>query len=259
MLANSRFMNTKKRKFPKRNRLLFTLSACLFFLAACNMDSAKAQFRIFSSPQKVVQFSGVVVSGIDSNPLAFSTVYITNRDRGTISDASGFFSFVAVGGDTVRFSSVGYQTRHLVIPDTIRHDAYSIVVPLEQDTVMLLETVIYPWPSKEKFRDAFVNLELPENDADIIQKNFNLATMREQARKGKMDANMNYRSLMQQQSAKLYYQNQMVPNNLLNPFAWAQFIKQWKRKKQADQMETQNEGYKEYDYAPSYPESSDNE
>lgn len=261
MPANTRFMNTKKRKFPLGNRFLFYLCSCLSLSAVCDTNPAQAQFRLFSSPQQVVQFSGVVVSGIDSNPLAFSTIYITNRNRGTISDASGYFSFVAVCGDTVRFSSVGYQTRYLIIPDTIRHDAYSIVMPLEQDTVMLLETVIYPWPSKEKFRDAFVNLELPENDADIIQKNFNLATMREQARKGKMDANMNYRSLMQQQSSKLYYQNQMVPNNLLNPFAWAQFIKQWKRKKQADQMESQNEGYKEYDYdyAPSYPESSDNE
>ncbi len=245
--------NPEKGRAAKRFSPARGTAACLLLFFAL-AGSIHAQFRLFSSPQKVVQFSGVVVSGIDSSPLAFSTIYIANRERGTVADASGFFSFVAISGDSVRFSSVGYQTRWLVIPDTIRHDAYSIVMPLEQDTIMLLETVIYPWPSKEKFRDAFVSLQLPESELDIIRKNFNLATMREQARQGKMDASMNYRSLMQQQATHLYYQNQMVPNNLLNPFAWAQFIKQWRRKKQADKMlETQSKGYQEYESETDLP------
>ena len=112
--------------------------------------------------------------------------------------------------------------------------------------------------AKEKFREAFINLELPETEADIIRRNFNLALVREQAREGKMDANMNYRSLMQQQTTQLYYQNQMVPNNLLNPFAWAQFIKQWRRRKDADKiMEQQSEGYRQYENSSSYSDSED--
>lgn len=219
-----------------------------FLLALVTMSGmADAQSRLFFSRAKVVQFSGVVVSGEDSDPLPFTTIVITNRKRGTISDASGFFSFVAVSGDSVQFSSVGYRNRTVVIPDTIHFDAYSIVVPLEQDTVMLMETIIYPWPNKDRFREAFVSLKLPETEADILQKNFNLATIREQARNGKMNAEMNYRSLMQQQSARLYYQNQMAPNNLLNPFAWAQFVKQWKRRKEVEKEMTQSEGYRQYE------------
>ena len=73
-----------------------------------------------------------------------------------------------------------------------------------------------------------------------------------------MDANMNYRSLMQQQTSQLYYQNQMVPNNLLNPFAWAQFIKQWRRRKEADKiMDQQSEGYRQYENSSSYSDSED--
>ncbi len=222
------------------------------------VGGAQAQYRLFGG-QKLIQFSGVVVRGVDPKPLPFTTIYIENRRQGCMADANGYFSFVAVGGDSVRFSSVGYQTRYFIIPDTSHFDSYSVVIPLEQDTVMLLEAVVYPWPSKEKFRDAFINLELPENDAEIIQKNFNLATMREQARAGKMDANMNYHSLMQQQSQRLYYQNQQAPNNLLNPFAWARFIKQWQRKRKADKLEKQNEGYKDYesdyDYLPNNPDN----
>lgn len=240
---------------PDSKRWLLLL-LCTF---ACILPSAlRGQGRLYSSQSKVIQFSGVVVNGADSKPLPFSTVMILNHHRGTVADASGFFSFVAVVGDTVEFSTVGFSPRRLIIPDTIRHDAYSIVMPLEQDTIMLMETVIYPWPTKEKFREAFINLELPETEADIIRRNFNLALVREQAREGKMDANMNYRSLMQQQTTQLYYQNQMVPNNLLNPFAWAQFIKQWRRRKDADKiMEQQSEGYRQYENSSSYSDSED--
>lgn len=240
---------------PDSKRWLLLL-LCTF---ACILPSVlRGQGRLYSSQSKVIQFSGVVVNGADSKPLPFSTVMILNHHRGTVADASGFFSFVAVVGDTVEFSTVGFSPRRLIIPDTIRHDAYSIVMPLEQDTIMLMETVIYPWPTKEKFREAFINLELPETEADIIRRNFNLALVREQAREGKMDANMNYRSLMQQQTTQLYYQNQMVPNNLLNPFAWAQFIKQWRRRKDADKiMEQQSEGYRQYENSSSYSDSED--
>ena len=247
--------HSSKTASPDSKRWLLLL-LCTF---ACILPSVlRGQGRLYSSQSKVIQFSGVVVNGADSKPLPFSTVMILNHNRGTVADASGFFSFVAVVGDTVEFSTVGFSPRRLIIPDTIRHDAYSIVMPLEQDTIMLMETVIYPWPTKEKFREAFVNLELPETEADIIRRNFNLALVREQAQEGKMDANMNYRSLMQQQTSQLYYQNQMVPNNLLNPFAWAQFIKQWRRRKEADKiMDQQSEGYRQYENSSSYSDSED--
>lgn len=223
------------------------------------ISAAYAQLRHYSSSAKVVQFSGVVVSGVDSNPLPFSTLLIGTRHRGTIADAGGFFSFVALAGDTVRFSSVGYRTRYVVIPDTVRFDAYSMVVPMEQDTIMLMETVIYPWPSKDKFREAFINLQLPETEADIIRKNFDLAALREQARSGKMNSDMNYRDLMQQRATQLYTQNQVPSFNLLNPFAWAQFVKQWKRRKEAEKA--QGRSYLDYGNDPSgvLPEYSDEE
>ncbi|MDE6493131.1 MAG: carboxypeptidase-like regulatory domain-containing protein [Bacteroidales bacterium] len=239
------FVFHKRGLYEKKGAGFFRRIPGLLLLLLLSGSISEAQSRLFFSRSKVVQFSGVVVSGHDSHPLPFTTIVVSNRKRGMISDASGFFSFVAVSGDSVRFSSVGYQNRIVVIPDTI--DACSVVVPLEQDTIMLMETVIYPWPDKERFREAFVNLELPETEADILQKNFNLASIREQARNGKMNADMNYRSLMQQQGARLYYQNQMAPNNLLNPFAWAQFVKQWKRRKEVEREMSQSEGYRQYE------------
>ncbi len=43
-----------------------------------------------------------------------------------------------------------------------------------------------------------------------------------------MDASLNYKYSSQQYQSKLYYAGQYPPNNLLNPIAWAKFIKAWK-------------------------------
>jgi hypothetical protein len=43
-----------------------------------------------------------------------------------------------------------------------------------------------------------------------------------------MDGPMNYRNFIEKTTSKYYYAGQLPPNNLLNPFAWARFIKAWK-------------------------------
>lgn len=213
------------------------LLAAMPFLYAAD-DSGKKE--------RVIQFSGVLVDAKDLTPLPYATIQIEGTNRGAISNINGFFTFAAMVGDHIVFTSVGYRPVRLQLSDTLREDRYSVVQSMVQDTIMLTETVIYPWPSKEKFREAFVNLELPETNADILRKNFTLAAMRELAKAGKMDAGMNYRELTQQQVDKLYYQGQVAPNNLFNPFAWAKFIKKWKAHKQQDQIERQAGEFEEY-------------
>lgn len=196
--------------------------------------------------ERIVQLSGVLVDAADLSPLPYATIQIEGTNRGAISNINGFFTFVAMVGDKVVFTSVGYRPASIVLSDTLTGDRYSVVQSMVQDTIMLTETVIYPWPSKEKFREAFVNLELPETDADVLRKNFNLAAMREMARAGKMDAGMNYRDLSRRQIDQLYYQGQVAPNNLFNPFAWAKFIQKWKAQKNQDQKDRQSGEFEDY-------------
>jgi len=63
------------------------------------------------------------------------------------------------------------------------------------------------------------------------QKNLNLAEMKERYMNYPMDGSMNYKNFVDQQVYKNYYNGQYMPNNLLNPFAWAQFVKAWKEGK----------------------------
>lgn len=176
----------------------------------------------------LIQFSGVVVAADSLNAVPFTNIIIENTYRGTSSDYYGYFSFVARENDTIIFSAVGYKKSKYIIPDTIRGNRYSLIKVMAPDTLTLDETVIYPWPTKEQFVQAFMDMEVPDDDLERARKNLAKAEMKERARNYGMDASMNYSNYMNQQTSKLYYIGQPQPISLLNPFAWAKFIKAWK-------------------------------
>lgn len=178
--------------------------------------------------ENLIQFSGVVIDGDSLNPLPFTTIMIKNSHRGTISDYYGFFSFVAQPNDTVEFSSVGYKKVSFVIPDTLDINRYSVIQVLFKDTVWLSEAVIYPWPTREQFKDAFLSLNAPDDDLERARKNLEMAELRERMETMPADASLNYKWQMQHQQTRLYYNGQLPPNTLMNPIAWAQFIRAWK-------------------------------
>ena len=182
-------------------------------------------------PRRVVQIAGVVMDNENLQPVPFVNIAVKGTYRGTSADANGFFSLVTVAGDSLQFSSIGFRPVIIKIPDTITADRYTIYQSLLRDTTELPLTVIYPWPSREAFREAFLNLNVPDDDYEIARKNVILSDLRERARHSKMDANMNFRHLMQQRHDRLYHAGQQMPNNLLNPFAWAQFLRIWNQQK----------------------------
>lgn len=178
---------------------------------------------------KLTQFSGVVVDGDSLKPLPYTSIVIRNSNRGTISDYFGYFSFVAQKGDTIDFMAIGFKTSTFIIPDTLTTNKYSLIQVMRSDTIFLQETVIYPWPTRDQFRDAFLRLEIPDDDLEKARKNLANAELGDQVKGLAMDGSMNYRNQMQQQYSKLYYAGQLPPNNLLNPIAWAKFIQAWKK------------------------------
>jgi hypothetical protein len=198
---------------------------CLVLLLLCGMAvPAKAQLQ----QRGLVQFSGVVVEADSLKPAPFTAIVIRNTNRGTISDYFGYFSFVAQEGDTIEFSSLGYKKAVFVIPDTLTINKYSLIQVLRSDTVFLKETVIYPWPTREQFREAFLTIQVPDDDMEKARKNLEQAEMKDRMTGIAMDGSMNFKHSMHQQYSKLYYAGQLPPNNLLNPIAWAKFIQAWK-------------------------------
>jgi len=179
----------------------------------------------------LIQFSGVVITVDSLQPVSFTNIIVKQSRRGTTADYYGYFSFVAKKNDTIIFSAVGYKITSFVIPDSITKKRYSLIQAMTSDTLLLDETMIYPWPSPEQFKHAFVNLEIPDDDIMIAKKNLALAEMRERAEHYPMDGSMNYKNYMSQQTYKLYYAGQSPPITIFNPFAWAEFIKAWREGK----------------------------
>ncbi|MEZ5199450.1 MAG: carboxypeptidase-like regulatory domain-containing protein [Bacteroidales bacterium] len=180
---------------------------------------------------ELVQFSGIVVTADSINPIPFTNIVIKNTWRGTVADYYGYFSFVAKKQDTILFSSMGFKKCEFVIPDTITKDRYSLIQVMASDTLLLAQTVIYPWPSREQFKEVFLKYDVPDDDYERARKNLDPERMREIAENYPMDGSMNYKYSMQLHQDKLYFIGQTQPITILNPFAWAQFIKAWKEGK----------------------------
>ena len=201
---------------------------CTLFCQIWLQAPLLAQETNSSKARELIQFSGVIVTGDSLNKVPYVNIIITNSHRGTTSDFFGYFSFVAQELDTIQFSAVGFKNVQFVIPDSLSINRYSLIQLMVRDTILLPETFIYPWPTKEQFRQAFMNLDIPDDDLERAKKNLQLAEMRERYKATGMDASMNFTNAMQEQSSKLYYAGQDPPIGLLNPIAWVKFIDAWK-------------------------------
>lgn len=129
---------------------------------------------------RYIQFSGFAVDADSLIPVPYTMVYNSTRKSGKLSDVYGYFSLVAAPGDRIRFSSVTYQESYFTIPDTITNDKYTMYYLMEADTTLISPVVIYPWPSKEEFADAFVNFDVPDDDLERAKKNMAREKMRQQ-------------------------------------------------------------------------------
>ena len=201
----------------RKGSLLLTL----FFFSLCSFAQEENK--------DLIQFSGVVVTRDSLAPVPFATILVKNTSRGTTSDYYGYFSFVAKKNDTLIFSSIGFKDSEFIVPDDLEGNHYSLIHSMLQDTIHLDEVEIYPWPTPEQFKDAFLALNIPDDDLEIARKNLNSDLLAERAKEMPMGGSLNFKWQNQQRANQLYYAGQYRPNNLFNPIAWAQFIKAWKR------------------------------
>lgn len=176
----------------------------------------------------LIQFSGIIITGDSLVPVPFVNVIIEESHRGTMSDVNGYFSFVAQKGDSITFSAIGFRKQGIVLPDTLTENKYSMIQILHPDTIELSEAVIYPWPTREQFREAFLALELPETDAERAARNLARADMISRMEAMPADGSENFKYQMQNYQNRIYYAGQAPPMQIFNPFAWAKFIEAWR-------------------------------
>jgi hypothetical protein len=178
--------------------------------------------------RKILQFSGIVVTEDSLQAVPYTSIYVVNKGLGTTTDFYGYFSFVASAGDTVQFSAIGYKRNIFVVPEEFTEEKYTLIHVLHNDTVMLNETVVYPWPSKEQFKQAFLTLNIPDDDEERARKNLSPEEMAKRAEELPVSGSLAFKYQMQQRNDQLYYTGQAPPIQILNPFAWAKFIESWR-------------------------------
>ena len=202
---------------PMRHTLLFLLFA-LSLAAFGQSDKAR----------RLVQFSGVVVAGDSLEPVPFTSILTKGSYRGTISDVYGYFSFVAQAGDTVEFAAVGFKRGNYMIPDSLKENKYSMIHVLFPDTVMLRPLEVYPWPSREQFRDAFLALDVSDDEYQRVLKHLNSAEAIQRMENLPPDAGLAAHYQASIDNTRIYNQGMAPTINLFNPIAWAQFVQAWK-------------------------------
>jgi len=187
---------------------------------------------------KPLQLSGIVMSG-DSIPQAipFAHVYSEKRSRGTMTDAEGFFSFAVRPGDTVIFSCIGFQKEHLAIPDTLNLTAYLARIKMQRDTTLLEEVTLYPWPSRDRFKEAFLATNITTTANDIAMRNLASQALKDRAAAMGISPEEAQDLSIRIQNQDIYnfgrYSNQAnggtaILGALSNPLAWHQLFQSFK-------------------------------
>lgn len=191
-----------------------------------------------SDTSKVIQFSGVVLTN-DTLPLfiPFAHLRVKSRYQGTSSDAEGFFTLAAMPKDTITISCIGFKNQDFIVPDTLKGKGYLVQVNMVRDTTLLDEITLYPWPTPERFKQAFLAMEVHQDAYDLARRNLAIEELRNRAAAMGYSAEEMQRYAINMQNQQIYNQNRFYGANggaailgaLSNPFSWAQLFEGIKR------------------------------
>lgn len=206
-------------------KLILTILSIFIVFSLQGQDDTKKPFA--------VQFSGVVVTQDDKTgdaiPLPYTNIYIKGTSRGTVSGLDGFFSIVALQGDTIKFTYVGYKAVDYVIPDTLSSHFYSVYQIMTQSDVLLAETVIYPWPRKQYFKQELLTMDISDDLQMIAEENLAEELIKRMIKEAPYDGREAVNLELNRMANDAVYTGQIKPMRIFDVMAWRRFIKAWKR------------------------------
>jgi len=178
--------------------------------------------------KKIVQYSGIVTTVGSGLPVGYATATnLSFRNEAFAANNEGYFSFVAHVGDTIRFSSVGFDPLIVTIPN-VSGDKYTANIIMQNLVTELPMVTPYPWASIEEFNIAFMNLDVSEDNIVRVRRSLSYESLAAMAAVVPRDGN-EMRSINNAQSFNTMNNkviNQRYANPLLNPFAWGSLIQQ---------------------------------
>lgn len=184
--------------------------------------------NIFSREDDLIQFSGII-RNLQHVPLPNVNIIVMNDRRGTTADQRGMFSLVVRPNDSILFSHIGYKSTMHIIPDSLEGKQYPADIFMVGDTFKLAEVRIYPWKTYQEFKEAFLALDLPDDDEQRAYHNIALIKTQIRVNKGGPNPNINFREVMKQEYNQLYTAGQYPYYTIFDPLRWAKFFEALKR------------------------------
>jgi hypothetical protein len=202
----------------------------LFILITASFVSIRSKAQeVNPFRDSVIQFNGVVMTADSLRGIGSASIIVEGKGRGTISSPDGVFSIAVLKGDKITFSCMGFKNYSIAIPKDLKENQYTWIQLLVTDTVYLPATILKPRPTREQFERDFVNNRVQDDMYEIARKNTDESQRRILIASLPADGREAVNYQMRQQANKYYYNGQVPPMNILNPAAWADFIKAWKR------------------------------
>jgi len=195
-------------------RLITIIALIIFFIPVFSQEISQPHY---------VQVHGLVFDN-ESIPIKYVNIISSGLRTGTNTDDRGIFSIISFPGDTLIFSSIGFQPAFIRIPPGIDSPVYTIDITMNIDTINIGSVLVLPWKTYEEFKRAVVEYVSPR---EVEMKNMenNLALIEKQINEDlDIHPEAGYRYAMQQEAERIMTSHQTPVNNLFNPFAWAKFI-----------------------------------
>lgn len=190
-----------------------------------------------SADSSFIHFAGFVITADSASPIPYANVNIKSKGRGTSTNLEGFYALPVKKNDTLIFNSIGFKPQTFVVPDEVSNDKLTHVQTLVMDTIAFKEAVIQELPHKQKFREAFLTLDIPSDRYKLSRKNLDAEKLNQISKSLPADAKENYNYAIQQIHDEAFYSGANrpfytspdsetpIPGSLLNPLAWSKFIK----------------------------------
>ncbi|WP_133993834.1 carboxypeptidase-like regulatory domain-containing protein [Dinghuibacter silviterrae] len=115
----------------------------------------------------LVEVNGIVLSKDSLKPLPAVSIVIKGTGRGTITSDRGSFGIVALLGQEIELTSVGYKPQHIIVNNGSDH---AHVVIMETDTAYIATAFIRAHPSKDQFARDFVNAHFEDKEQELAKK-----------------------------------------------------------------------------------------
>jgi len=181
---------------------------------------------VSAQERQIVQFSGLITSVGGELPVPFVTLTnLSYNNQAHAANNEGFFSFVAHVGDTILFTSVGFEPLEFVIPHTAS-DKFTTKINMKSMVIELPAVTPFPWASIEEFNIAFMALDLSDDNISRIRSSLSPEALAALSRMVPRSAEeiQTFNSMQRHINMSNKAVNQRFANPLFSPFAWGSFI-----------------------------------